>query len=113
MLVDDFRPANIARFQLLDPGARDYFPDGDGAANVTVALLRAEAGRDPHNKGLCQLVGALSTLSDEFRARWAAHNVRIHRAGSKQFNHPVVGPLDLTTTPWTWRPGWHRRGHCR
>ncbi|NGP09250.1 transcriptional regulator, partial [Rhodococcus sp. 14C212] len=24
-----------------------------------------------------------------------AHNVRIHHAGNKQFNHPVVGPLDL------------------
>ncbi|NGP05711.1 helix-turn-helix domain-containing protein [Rhodococcus sp. 14C212] len=93
--TDDRRPANIARFQFLDPGAQDYFPDWDGAANVTVALLRAEAGRDPHNKDLRQLVGELSTLSDEFRARWAAHNVRIHHAGNKQFNHPVVGPLDL------------------
>jgi transcriptional regulator with XRE-family HTH domain len=93
---DEGRPANIARFQFLDPSAQDYFPDWDGAANVTVALLRAEAGRDPHNKDLRQLVGELSTLSEEFRARWAAHNVRIHHAGNKQFNHPEVGPLDLT-----------------
>lgn len=95
MFVDDRRPANIARYQFLDPGAQDYFPDWNGAANVTVALLRAEAGRDPHNKELRQLVGELSTLSEEFRARWAAHNVRIHHAGKKQFNHPDVGPLDL------------------
>ncbi|ATQ29122.1 XRE family transcriptional regulator [Rhodococcus ruber] len=95
LFTDDRRPANIARFQFLDPGAQDYFPDWDGAANVTVALLRAEAGRDPHNKDLRHLVGELSTLSEEFRTRWAAHDVRIHHAGSKQFNHPVVGPLDL------------------
>ncbi|WP_342659800.1 hypothetical protein Rruber_03771 [Rhodococcus ruber] len=95
LFTDDRRPANIARFQFLDPGARDYFPDWDGAANVTVALLRAEAGRDPHNKDLRQLVGELSTLSEEFRTRWAAHNVRIHHAGNKQFHHPVVGTLDL------------------
>lgn len=95
MFADERRPANIARFQFLDPNAQDYFPDWDGAANVTVALLRAEAGRDPHNKDLRQLVGELGTLSDEFRARWAAHNVRIHHAGKKQFNHPEVGPLDL------------------
>jgi transcriptional regulator with XRE-family HTH domain len=95
MFVDDRRPANIARYQFLDPSAQDYFPDWDGAANVTVALLRAEAGRDPHNKDLRELVGELSTLSDEFRARWAAHNVRIHHAGKKQFNHPEVGLLDL------------------
>ena len=95
LFTDDRRPANIARFQFLDPGAQDYFPDWDGAASVTVALLRAEAGRDPHNKDLRQLVGELSTLSEEFRTRWAAHNVRIHHAGNKQFNHPVVGTLDL------------------
>jgi transcriptional regulator with XRE-family HTH domain len=95
MFTDDRRPANIARFQFFDEGARDYFADWDGAANITVALLRAEAGRDPHNKELRELVGELSTLSEEFRTRWAAHNVRIHHAGQKRFNHPVVGPLDL------------------
>ena len=87
--------SNIARFQFLDPRARDFHPDWDGAANVTVALLRTEAGRDPHNKDLRELVGELSTVSDEFRTRWAAHNVRIHRTGVKQFPHPAVGLLDL------------------
>ncbi|GAA2144451.1 helix-turn-helix transcriptional regulator [Nocardioides koreensis] len=87
--------ANIARYQFLDPTAQEYFPEWDAAANVTVALLRAEAGRDPHNKDLRRLVGELSTVSEEFRTRWAAHNVRIHHAGKKQFNHPEVGPLDL------------------
>jgi transcriptional regulator with XRE-family HTH domain len=95
MYADERRPANIARFIFLDPSARAYFADWDGAANITVALLRSEAGRDPHNKDLRALVGELSTVSEEFRARWAAHNVRIHHAGSKQFNHPEVGPLDL------------------
>lgn len=33
--------------------------------------------------------------SEEFRARWAGHNVRLHHTGPKQFNHPVVGLLDL------------------
>ena len=95
MFVDERRPANIARYQFLDPSAQDYFPDWEGAANVTVALLRSEAGRDPHNKDLRELVGELSTLSEEFRSRWASHNVRIHSAGNKQFNHPDVGLLDL------------------
>ncbi len=95
MFADDRRPANIARFQFLNPRAGDYFTDWDSAADVTVALLRTEAGRDPHNKELRELVGELSTGSDEFRTRWAAHNVRIHHAGKKQFNHPEVGLLDL------------------
>jgi transcriptional regulator with XRE-family HTH domain len=89
------RPANFARFQFLDPRAHDFYPDWEGAANVTVALLRAEAGRYPNDAQLRELVGELSTVSEEFRTRWAAHNVRIHHNGAKSFRHPVVGPLDL------------------
>jgi transcriptional regulator with XRE-family HTH domain len=66
------------------------------AANDTVAILRSEAGRDPYDRGLSDLVGELSTRSDEFRTRWAAHNVRIHRTGVKNVRHPVVGDLELT-----------------
>jgi transcriptional regulator with XRE-family HTH domain len=90
------RSANFARFQFLDPRARNYYSDWDGAANITVALLRAEAGRRPNDAQLRELVGELSTVSEEFRTRWAAHNVRIHHNGAKQFHHPVVGPLELT-----------------
>jgi transcriptional regulator with XRE-family HTH domain len=95
MFDDERRPVNIARFHFLSPRAHDFYPDWDGAANTTVALLRAEAGRDPHDKDLRELVGELSTVSHEFRTRWAAHNVRIHHTGNKQFHHPDVGKLDL------------------
>ncbi len=64
-------------------------------ANDTVALLRAEAGRDPYDRGLSDLIGELSTRSHEFRVRWAAHHVRIHTTGVKLLHHPVVGDLDL------------------
>ena len=94
-MFDARRPANFARFQFLDPRARDFYPDWEGAANVTVALLRAEAGRHPHDTQLRELVGELSTVSEEFRFRWAAHDVRIHHDGAKRFRHPVVGDLDL------------------
>ncbi|GHE07031.1 helix-turn-helix transcriptional regulator [Klenkia taihuensis] len=95
-VLDDPRWAgNIARFQFLDDRARDFHPDWSGAANITVALLRTEAGRDPHNEDLRGLVGELSTLSTEFRTRWAAHDVRIHRTGAKAFRHPAVGLLEV------------------
>jgi hypothetical protein len=42
-----------------------------------------------------QLIGELSTRSEEFRALWAAHNVRLHRSGLKHFHHPVIGRMDL------------------
>lgn len=89
------RPANHSRFIFLDPRAHDFYTDWDRAANVNVAILRREAGRSPHDKGIAELVGELSMRSDEFRTRWAAHNVRRHYAGTKIFKHPVVGLLEL------------------
>ncbi|KAA9163283.1 helix-turn-helix transcriptional regulator [Amycolatopsis acidicola] len=86
---------NIARFNFLDPRAETFHPDWDAARDTTVALLRTEAGRDPHNRELTDLVGELATRSDAFRTRWGAHNVRLHRAGLKSFRHPAVGRLDL------------------
>ncbi|KLI05356.1 XRE family transcriptional regulator [Mycolicibacterium conceptionense] len=86
---------NIARFDFLDPRAADYYPNYDGALSVAVALLRTEAGRAPHDKDLTDLIGELATRSEAFRTRWAAHDVRAHRGGIKQFNHPVVGALEL------------------
>ena len=88
-------PANLARFNFLDPRARDFYPDWDGSADTTVAILRTEVGRDPDNRDLAQLIGELATRSEPFRVRWAAHDVRLHRTGVKHFHHPVVGDLDL------------------
>ena len=93
--ADPARPANNARFVFLDPNATEFFRDYDKAANDTVALLRAEAGRDPYDRDLSDLIGQLSTRSEEFRRRWAAHDVRIHTSGVKLLHHPVVGDLDL------------------
>ena len=87
---------NFARFTFLDlDAAHDFYPDWDTAADTCVAILRTEAGRDPHDKDLHDLVGELSTRSDDFRRRWSAHNVRYHGAGTKHFHHHDVGDLDL------------------
>jgi hypothetical protein len=87
--------ANLARFQFLDPASRRFYPDWDQAADVAVAILRTEAGRNPHDKDLHDLVGELSTRSDDFRTRWGAHNVRHHGTGTKRFHHQAVGELTL------------------
>ena len=89
------QPPNIARFTFLDDRAHDLYPDWDMFADVTVAILRTEAGRDPHNKELHDLIGELSTRSTEFRRRWGAHNVRHHGTGVKTFHHRIVGDLTL------------------
>jgi hypothetical protein len=89
-------PVNLARFLFLDPRAGDFYVDWDKTANDAVAILRGQAGRNPYDRRLSDLVGELSTRSQEFRARWGAHNVRLHRSGRKQLHHPVVGDLELT-----------------
>ncbi|MCO5974254.1 helix-turn-helix transcriptional regulator [Actinoallomurus soli] len=95
-VVDDpVRPVNLARFRFLNPRAGDFYPDWEESAHTTVALLRTEAGRDPYDRPLTDLVGELATRSEEFRTLWAAHDVRLHHTGVKNFHHPVVGDLAL------------------
>jgi transcriptional regulator with XRE-family HTH domain len=95
VLADPRRPANNARFVYLDPAAREFFADWERAADDIAAMLRSEAGSNPYDKQLVELIGELSTRSEDFRTRWAAHNVRFHRTGHKRIHHPVVGILDL------------------
>lgn len=95
MLADSRRPANTARFVYLDPASKDFFADWERTADDVAAILRSAAGRNPHDKALTELIGELSTRSEVFRTRWAAHNVRFHRTGKKSLHHPVVGDLDL------------------
>jgi len=95
VLADPRRPANTTRFVYLDPAAEQFFVDYDQIARDAAAMLRLEAGRNPHDKALIELVGELSTQSALFRQRWASQDVRHHRSGRKRLRHPVVGQLDL------------------
>ena len=90
------RPANTARFVFLDPRSEGFYDDWDHVANEVVAILRSEAGRNPYDRDLTSLIGELSTQSEPFRGKWAAHNVRFHDTGTKRLHHPVVGDLELT-----------------
>jgi len=94
-LFESAAPANLARFTYLDPRARDFHADWNRMAAECVAALRAQAGRDPFDRGLSDLVGELSTRSEEFAALWATHDVRLHRRAEKRFRHPIVGDLTL------------------
>ncbi|MCG2798559.1 MAG: helix-turn-helix transcriptional regulator [Cellulomonas sp.] len=90
-------PVNTARFQFLDPTAAHAFwgEKADRMAHDAVAILRAEAGHNPYDTRLTELIGELSTRSEDFRRLWASHDVRYHRSGTKVFHHPAVGLLEL------------------
>jgi transcriptional regulator with XRE-family HTH domain len=87
---------NLARYVFLDSRSRDFFAQWDVVARDSVAALRIEAGRNPYDRGLTDLVGELSTRSEEFRTWWAAHNVKFHTTATKTLHHPAVGDLELT-----------------
>jgi len=87
---------NSARFAFLNPAAPDFYVDWEKNTQELVATMRGEAGRNPYDKRLTDLVGELSTRSERFRTLWAAHNVRYHRTGVKRLRHPIVGDLELT-----------------
>jgi transcriptional regulator with XRE-family HTH domain len=104
MFVNPRRPANSARFCFLDPRARTFFVDWEEAADASVAVLRAEAGRNPHDQDLTTLIGELSTQSEEFCVRWARHDVGVHDTGIKRLHHPAAAASGA---------GWRRRANSR
>jgi transcriptional regulator with XRE-family HTH domain len=95
IFADPVRPPNQARFLFLDLQAGDFWRDWATNADDAVALLRASAGRDPYDRRLTDLVGELATRSEDFRTRWASHDVRSYVTGHKRIHHPLVGDLEL------------------
>lgn len=95
VLTDPAARGNTARFVFLSPAARIFFPDWEDNASGIVATLRTYAGQSPRDRRLSDLIGELATRSDDFRVRWAAHDVRHHRTGIKRIHHPEVGDLEL------------------
>ena len=89
-------PLNLARFVFLDGRAHGFFLDWDEVADGTVGALRAEAGRNPMDKSLTDLIGELSARSHPFATKWAQHNVRIHRTATKHLHNSVIGDIELT-----------------
>jgi transcriptional regulator with XRE-family HTH domain len=96
ILTPQTLPLNLARFLFLDSRAPEFFIEWDAVADDTVAALRTEAGCSPLDRNLTDLVGELATRSDQFRTRWARHNVRLHRTSPKRIRHTLVGELQLT-----------------
>ena len=88
VLIRDDLPLNLARFVFLDPYAKAFFLDWDTIALDMVAPLCTQAGRDPSDRGLSDLIGELATRSDGFAARWARHDVRLHRTARKTVGQP-------------------------
>ena len=95
LYADTASRPNLARHKFLDPRSQDFYVEWAAVAKDVVSALRIEAGKNPYDRGLTDLIGELSTRSDDFRTGWASHNVRLHRTSTKQMHHPVDGDLEL------------------
>lgn len=95
MFEDPACQGNTVRFVFLSPVARRFYLDWDRIARTAVGSLRVEAGRNPYDTALSNLIGELSTRSDVFRVMWGANDVGAFGDGTKRVNHPVVGELQL------------------
>lgn len=87
---------NLARYCLLDPEARERIGDWEQIAAETVAMLRLEAGRSPHDRRLADLIGELTLKSPEFSGWWNDHRVLRRTHGAKHYRHPLVGELHFS-----------------
>jgi transcriptional regulator with XRE-family HTH domain len=99
-LLGDFasrprRTRNLARLVFLEPAMRELLPDWREAACETVGLLQLAAGRNLGDPGIAALVDELSHEHDTFRSLWSHHDVAEVMAGTRRFQHPVVGDLTL------------------
>jgi transcriptional regulator with XRE-family HTH domain len=86
---------NIARMMFLDPDYRALFADRRAKVQDTAADLRLIAGRSPGAPRLTALIAELERESAEFAEEWAAHPVRTCAAHTREYRHPLVGPLTL------------------
>ena len=89
------RMRNMARLVFLDEAARHLYPDWDQVARETGSYLRFEAGLEPDDPQLHELIGELSTKNEDFRRLWPRHDVRQKSHGIKRLRHPLVGDLEL------------------
>jgi hypothetical protein len=86
---------NYAHYLFLDSRAKTFHRDFDNARHNVVALLHAATAQDPYDRELIEIVGTLSTQSEEFRALWASQDVFRYRSGMKLLTHAEVGDLEF------------------
>ncbi len=113
LLDDPANQGNNARFTFLSPASRNFYVDWEQGASSLVASMRSHAGKNPHDRDLTDLVGELVTRSDDFRRRWAAHDVHFHRSGTKRLHHPAVGDVEVAFEAMQLpdSPGWTMYGY--
>ncbi|MDA0567717.1 helix-turn-helix transcriptional regulator [Streptomonospora sp. S1-112] len=90
------RSGNLLRMVFTEPGARSFYRDWPSVARGAVAGFRLGHGRAPDDPRVRAVLAEMLAASPEFAALWADHDARGKTLEHKAFDHPEVGPLELT-----------------
>ena len=86
---------NLARFCFLDAAVDEFYRTGTTWRTQRSPCYEPKRDATP-TIGNSQILSASSPLERwEFRVHWAAQDVRLHRAGTNHFRHPVFAILDV------------------
>lgn len=92
---DGERRPNIIKMNFLDDNVRALYADWAAESESNVTYLRFISGNHRHDPRLAELIGELIIQSKEFAALWCRQRVSNCIEGTKLFDHPVVGELEL------------------
>ncbi len=84
---------SFVRYLFQDQVARDRIVNWANFAQATVAALRREAGRRPHDHRLVTLIDELRAGDPDAARWWADHAVRDYASVAKHILHPAAGDL--------------------
>lgn len=84
---------SFVRYLFQDPDARVRIVDWAHFAAASIAALRWETGRRPHDRRLTALIDDLRATDPDAARWWADHTVRDHASVAKRIDHPVAGAL--------------------
>ncbi|TWD13024.1 helix-turn-helix protein [Streptomyces sp. T12] len=87
--------ASFVRYMFQEPIARERIINWRDFASATVATMRREIARRPHDQRLTALVDDLRATDRDVARWWDDHGVRDYASVSKRIQHPTAGPLSF------------------
>lgn len=95
--------SSFTRYLFEQPDARTRIVNWEVFAQASIAALRGEAGRRPHDAQLIQLIADLRSSHPDVEHWWNDHRVRDYTSIRKHIRHPVAGDLhfdiEIVTAP--------------
>jgi len=96
---------NVARRIVLEPSARELYPEWQALVQEVADVLRLNTARFPDDAALAALVDELIAGSRTFARCWDRLDVFEKSFGRKVLDHPLVGRLELTYEAFEIAPG--------